>query len=103
MRVMVKFSVPVETGNTAIRSGKLEKVLQQIVEELKPEAAYFYPTGGERGGFLVLNMQDSSQIAATAERFFIGLNAKVDMVPVMGPDDLQKALSGLQGIAQRYG
>jgi hypothetical protein len=103
MRVMVKFSVPTDSGNVAIRSGKLEKVLHQIVEELKPEAAYFYPEGGERGGFLVLNMQDSSQIASIAERFFIGLNAKVQLVPVMGPDDLQKALSGLQAIAQRYG
>jgi hypothetical protein len=103
MRVMVKFAVPVETGNAAIRSGKLEKVVHQMVEDLKPEAAYFFPTGGERGGFFVLNMQDSSQIAAIAERFFLGLNAKVELVPVMAPDDLQKGLSGLPGIVQRYG
>jgi hypothetical protein len=103
MRVMVKFAIPVDARNAAIRGGKLEKVMHQIMEELKPEAAYFYPQGGERGGFVVLNMQDSSQIATTAERFFFGLNASVEMVPVMGPDDLQKAFSGLSGIVQRYG
>ena len=44
MRVMIKFALPVESGNTAIRTGKLQKVMQQIAEDLKPEAAYFFPT-----------------------------------------------------------
>ena len=39
MRVMIKFALPVEAGNTAIRTGKLQKVMQQIAEDLKPEAA----------------------------------------------------------------
>ena len=47
MRIMVKFSFPVEAGNAAIRSGKVEKVFQQLLEDLKPEAGYFYPEGGE--------------------------------------------------------
>jgi hypothetical protein len=38
-----------------------------------------------------------------AERFFFGLNAKIEMVPVMAADDLRKALSGVQGTIQRYG
>jgi hypothetical protein len=63
MRVMVKFALPVESGNIAIRTGKLDKVMHQIVEDLKPEAAYFFPTARERGGFFVVEMQDSSQIA----------------------------------------
>jgi hypothetical protein len=103
MRIMVKFSLPVEAGNAAIRSGKLEKVMHQIVDELKPEAAYFFPTGGERGGFFVVEMQDSSQIVETAERLFFGLNAKVDLVPVMSAADLEKGLSSVQGTIQRYG
>ena len=103
MRVMVRFAVPVEAGNAALRTGKLEKVFHQIVEELKPEAAYFYPDGGERAGFFILNMQESSQIAAIAERFFFGLNAKVEMRPVMAPDDLAKGLAGVPDIVRRYG
>jgi uncharacterized protein DUF3303 len=103
MRVMIKFSLPVESGNTAIRTGKLAKVMHQIVEDLKPEAAYFFPTAGERGGFFVVEMQDSSQIADIAERFFFGLNAKVELVPVMSATDLEKALSGVEATIQRYG
>jgi hypothetical protein len=34
---------------------------------------------------------------------FFGLNARIEMVPVMAAEDLQKGLSGVQGIIQRYG
>ena len=46
------FALPVERSNEAIRNGKLQKVFQQLAEDLKPEAGYFFPSGGERGGFL---------------------------------------------------
>ena len=103
MRVMVKFSLAVDAGNAAIRTGKLDKVMHQIVDDLKPEAAYFFTTRGDRGGFFVVEMQDSSQIADIAERFFFGLNAKVELVPVMSAADLEKGLSGVQNTIQRYG
>jgi hypothetical protein len=103
MRIMVKFAFPVEAGNTAIRDGKVEKVFQGILEELKPEAAYFFPEGGERAGLFVVEMKESSQVADIAERFFFGLNARIEMVPVMAPEDLQKGLSGVPDIIQRYG
>jgi len=48
-------------------------------------------------------MKESSQVADIAERFFFGLNAKVEMVPVMSPEDLQRGLSGIQSTIQRYG
>jgi len=103
MRIMVKFAIPVAVGNDAIRTGKVEKVFQQITQELKPEAAYFFPEGGDRAGLFVVNMDDSSQIAQIGERFFFGLNARVELVPVMTADDLQKGLSAVPDIVQRYG
>jgi hypothetical protein len=103
MRMMIKFALPVEAGNEAVRSGKMQKVFQQLLEDLKPEAGYFFPNGGERGGFFIVDMRESSQVAEIAERFFLGLNAKIEMVPVMAADDLQKALSGVPATIQRYG
>jgi hypothetical protein len=103
MRIMVKFALPIDAGNDALRSGKIEKVMQQLTADLKPEAAYFYPSGGVRSGFFVITMEEPWQIADTVERFFFGLNAKVELVPVMNGDDLHKALSGMKGIVQRYG
>jgi hypothetical protein len=77
--------------------------VRKIEQELKPEAAYFFPQGGERGGLLVVDMTASSQIVEIAERFFFGLNAKVEMMPVMALEDLQQGLSSIEGIVQRYG
>ena len=35
MRVMIKFALPVDAGNEGGRNGKVEKVFQGILEELK--------------------------------------------------------------------
>ena len=77
--------------------------MHQIIEDLKPEAVYCSPTEGERGGFFIVEMQDSSQIADMAKRFFFGLDAKVEFVPVMSAADLEKGLSGVPNTIQRYG
>jgi len=103
MRVMINSRFPSDAGNEGNRSGKLQKVFQQLAEDLKPEAGYFFPEGGERAGFFVVDMQESSQVAEIAERFFYGVNAKIEMTPVMNADDLQKALSGVQQTVHRYG
>ena len=101
--MMIKFTFPVDAGNAAIRTGKLEKVFQQLIEDLKPEAAYFHAVDGDRGGFFVVNMQESSQLAEVAERLFFGINAKIEVIPVMNAEDLQKGLAGVQNTIQRYG
>lgn len=103
MRVMVKFWFPTESGNDAIRSGKVQKVMEQIVEDLKPEAAYFFLDDGVRSGFFIVDMGESWQVADTVERFFFGLNANVALTPVMNGEDLQKALAGIPGTVERYG
>ena len=103
MRMMIKFSFPVDAGTAAIRTGKVEKIFQQLIEDLKPEAAYFHAVDGDRGGFFVVNMRESSQIAEIAERLFFGVSAKIELVPVMTADDLRKGLSGVQATIQRYG
>jgi hypothetical protein len=48
-------------------------------------------------------MTASSQVVEVAERFFFGLNAKVEMMPVMALEDLEQGLSSIEGIVQRYG
>jgi hypothetical protein len=50
MRVIIKFTLRAESSNTAIR-GKLTKMMHQITKELGPEAAFFFPLDGKRGGF----------------------------------------------------
>lgn len=102
MRVMIKFSFPVKPGNELVSSGKINKVFQSLLEDLKPEAAYFYPENGQRGGLFVVNMADSSDLARMLEPIWFGIQADVTVTPVMNGEDLQKGLGAFAGIAKRY-
>ncbi|MBI4277118.1 MAG: hypothetical protein HY660_01575 [Armatimonadetes bacterium] len=92
MRVMMKASFPVEAGNRAIADGTIAKTIQSAFESLKPEAAYFFPEGGKRTALFVFDLVDASQIPVVAEPLFMGMNASVDIIPVMNIDDLKKGL-----------
>jgi hypothetical protein len=97
MRMMMQISIPVEAGNHAARTGALGSTLQKILEPLKPEAVYFGAGAtGERGGFVVFDMKDTSEIPGIAEHFFLGFNAKVTFFPVMNAQDLANGMPGLE-------
>jgi hypothetical protein len=97
MRMMMQFSMPVEAGNHAASTGKIGTVMQHMMETLKPEAAYFGAgTTGERGGFMVFDMKDTSQIPGIAEQLFLAFHAKVTFFPVMNAQDLAKALPDIE-------
>ena len=96
MRVMLKATLDTEKSNEALRSGKLPEMMQETIERLHPEAAYFGPLGGRRTCLLVLDVEDSSQIPPIGEPFFSQFDAEVEMTPVMNADDLRKGLSELR-------
>ncbi|HTU55968.1 MAG TPA: hypothetical protein VMF62_18540 [Acetobacteraceae bacterium] len=93
MRTMLRITFPTELGNRMIRDGSFTKVLETTMEKLKPEAAYFTANKGCRSAMLFFDMKDSSDIPAIAEPLFMGLNAEIEMLPVMNQDDLQKGLT----------
>ena len=95
MRMMMRWTVPVEKGNEAVADGSLGKTVAALLEALKPEAAYFWPEDGERSGMVVFDMADSSQIPQIAESLFTNLEAAVQFMPVMNADDLKKGLGKL--------
>jgi hypothetical protein len=101
MRFMVTFRVPMEEGNALINDGRIGPTLETILDDLKPEAAYFAEIEGARGGYLVVNMDDASQIPSIAEPLFLGLGATVQISPVFTPDEMP--VETLQQVAQKYG
>jgi hypothetical protein len=101
MRFLLKISIPVEAGNKAAKDGF--SVIPKILEQQKPEAAYFIAEGGKRTGILVLNMTDSSQLPAIAEPWFLALNASIEVTPAMLPEDLKKAGPSITQAIKQFG
>ena len=53
MRLMLRFTLPVEKGNEAEADGSLSIAIKELVEQLQPEAAYFHLQDGKRAGTIV--------------------------------------------------
>ena len=104
MRMLLRVSIPVETGNAAAKAGTLGTTIQKILADLKPEAAYFFADDdGQRSASVVFDMQDTSQIPALAEPWFLAFNAQVSLRPVMSAADLAKGAPAIDSAAKTFG
>jgi hypothetical protein len=103
MRMLLKVSIPVESGNAAVRSGTLGATIKSILDELKPEAAFFAEDNGERTGYIFFDMKDSSQLPAIAEPWFLAFDAKLTVRPAMNVQDLANAGPGFEKAIKGYG
>src|SRR5215213_8796659 len=93
MRVMARILNPTERGNAALSDGTNARLIDEMTQRWHPEALYFATINGRRGAYVVFDMQDTSEIPSFCEPLFQGLNAEVDIVPVMNAEDLQKGLT----------
>ena len=102
MRNMVKFWIPVSEGNELVQTGKIGQVFQSLMDDFKPEAAYFFADEGVRSGFMILNVGEQSEFIRIAESFWFGLRAEITVTPVMSGEDLKKGLTGIEDLLKRY-
>lgn len=104
MRMLLRVSIPVESGNAAAKDGSLGPIIEGILDDLKPEAAYFFADdNGQRSASIIFDMKDTSQIPAIAEPWFLAFNAQVSLRPIMNPQDLAKAGPSIGEVAKKYG
>ena len=92
MRMMLKVSMPTDASNAAVKDGSLGKSIQDAMERLKPEAAYFFPEGGKRTALYVFDLANEAQIPVVAEPFFHAVNADITLIPVMNAEDVAKGI-----------
>ena len=102
MKFLMKVEIPIETGNAALAKADFGKKMQAVLKDVGAEAAYFTALGGNRGGYIVVEMKDASQMPALAEPFFLWLNAKVEFIPVMTPEDLAKAGPAIAAATRKW-
>jgi hypothetical protein len=99
MRTLVRFSLDTAAANSAIKSGALDKLIGSTMQQLQPEAAYFFADGGKRTASFVFDLKSSADIPSIAEPWFMAVNAGVQFIPVMNADDvkagLEKALKSM--------
>jgi len=100
MRMMLTASIPHEPFNSLVRAGKAGAIIQEIIGELKPEAAYFLEEHGTRCAVLIVEVADQSRIPFFAEPFFLKFNANCRFRVAMVAEDLARA--GLDKLGQRW-
>lgn len=100
MRMLVNVSFPVETFNAAVKDGSSGNKIKKILDQLKPEAAYFMARNGQRTAVLIIDLPDASKIPTIAEPWFLQFNAAIELQPVMTPQDLGNA--GLDGLGKQW-
>ena len=94
MRMMLRAVVDTDAGNEALRNGTMVKAIEQMVQQLHPEAAYFVGSeDGQRACVVVFDMADSAQLPVISEPLFQTGRARVTLTPCMNIDDLQTGLS----------
>jgi len=103
MKYIMKVSMPTEKGNERIKDPQFGKIMQEILSDVKAEAAYFTTVCGNRGGYVVVNINDASEMPSKGEPFFLMFNAEVTFIPVMTPEDLGKADASMQAAVKKWG
>ena len=93
--------MPNEPFNSLVKKGTVGKILEKILGELKPEAAYFTLEGGERSALMVVNINKPGDYVKYAEPFFLQFDAEIKYDIVMSPEELKN--SGIEEIGKKYG
>jgi hypothetical protein len=101
MRMMMTVEFPLEPFNSLVRNGTAGSVMKKILDDAKPEAAYFGDQDGKRGGTLIVDVAKPSDVPKFAEPWFLNFNAEVRFRVVMTPQDLGKA--NLEALGKKWG
>lgn len=103
MRLLLKVSIPIEPCNAMMKAGTFGPTMGRILGEIRPEAAYFTTVDGQRGGFIVVNVDDASKIPSIAEPLFQAFKASIEVGVAMTAEDLQTADGDIAQAAKIYG
>ena len=102
MKFLVKATVPVEAGNALSGDPNLEQRIGAIMEDIRPEAAYFAVADGQRTMYLIANFDGAHELARIAEPLWLSLRADVEFTPVMDQADFGQAAPLIAQAVQKH-
>ncbi len=91
MRILLTIQFPLEPFNQYAREGTVGQIIQDILEDAKPEAVYFTEQHGARGAVMVIDVASVDRVPFYAEPWFLKFNASCEFRIAMTPEDLQNA------------
>jgi len=102
MRMMLSVTFPTAKFNELSRAGQLGATLKQILEDIKPEAAYFGKENkGQRGAIIIVDVASPTDISRVTEPWYLALDAQVETSVCMLPAEV--AQIDMAGLAEKYG
>lgn len=93
MRLMLRFTIPVEAGNEAFAEGKVGRIIEDLVKKVNAEAAYFTLLDGDRGGMIFFEEADQAKLPEINEPLYAELEASIEIIPVLTLEDLKRGLA----------
>ena len=92
MRFLIRATIPTEDGNKMVQDPNFLTKLEEYVNKVNAEAAYFFEANGSRIASFIVDVQSADQIPVLGEPLFIKMGAHVEFHPVMGLEDLKKGI-----------
>ena len=92
MRFLIRATIPTEAGNMMVQDPNFLRKLEEYINKVNAEAAYFFEANGNRVASFIVEIESADQIPVLAEPLFSGMGANVEFHPVMSFDDLKKGM-----------
>jgi hypothetical protein len=92
MRFLIRATISTEAGNMMVQDPNFLRKLEEYINKVNAEAAYFFEANGNRIASFIVDVQSADQIPVLAEPLFIKMGAHVELHPVMSLDDLKKGI-----------
>ena len=92
MRFLIRATIPTEDGNKMVQDPNFLRKLEEYINKVNAEAAYFFEANGSRIASFIVDVQSADQIPILGEPLFIKMGAHVEFHPVMSLEDLKKGI-----------
>ena len=85
MRFLMKIAIPTAAENAAVNDPKFNEELRKVFLKLGAEATYSSTFEGRRFDYVLVDLNDVTQITAAAEPVFRFLKVKPEFLPEVAP------------------